>query len=144
MPLYLTNYPVMANGNISPSTFVAMDTSLDFSVLQATGVSAPIIGVSQPGTLQPPGLQVALFPGTTPTSQYAAVAGSQLEIFGMGDTCSLTIGAASVPTAQFLTADTNGNGVAATSGNYVGAMTFSSAVAGAVVKVLVLPPGLKA
>jgi hypothetical protein len=144
MPLYLTNLPVIANGTIMPSCFVTLDVTRDNAVIQATGSTAPIIGISQEGTLQPPNLLAALG-STAPTAQPAALAGGELKIYHFGDVCGLTAGG-TLTAGDLITSDANGNGIKATGGGgaEVGAMTFSGAAAGEIVTVISLPPGIKA
>ena len=111
---------LVAGGNISPSTFVKVSTAADNTALQA-GANEGIIGISQVGLHQPPGV--------TGSDAYAAVAGENIEIFGLGDICLLK-SASGWTRGDFLKSDANGLGVTiATSGvmQNIGAQALESA-----------------
>ena len=110
-----------ANGTIAPAVFVKIDTTADNMVVQATAGSK-ISGVSQEGMKRTPGL-----PGSDTT--IAAVAGDEIDVFGPGDVCMLTAGAA-VVRGDYLKSDANGLALPTTvggGGNFYGAEALESA-----------------
>ncbi len=125
----------VASAPITPSTFVWMDQNNDYQVVQATATTRSFIGISQKGTDTPGGLQTAL--GGTETN-YAAQANEELEVFTTGDVCPLTIGAGGCIPGSLLTADSSGNGIIASAGNYYGAQAQGTGNAGDLVNVLVM------
>lgn len=125
----------MPNGNIIPSRFVKQDTStLGGYVLQA-GASDTPIGVSQPGTHQPP------IPGLDDGFAGIQNVGMPIEVFMSGDECWLEIGAA-VTLGDFLKPSTNGVAITASAdGDIYGAIALQSGTAsGQLIKVRVTHP----
>jgi hypothetical protein len=125
----------VASAPIAPSTFVMMDPNNGYQVVQATGTTKPMIGVAQKGTNVAGGLATAL--GASETN-YAAIANQQLEVFTSGDVCPLSIGAGGCVPGSLLTADSSGNGIVASSGNYYGAEALDFGNSGDLVNVLVI------
>lgn len=124
----------IANGTILPSRFVKLDATKDFAVIQGAAATDSLIGISQEGTKDAPGVVGA---GTD-----AASAGETLKVFGQGDVCLLEAGAAIVRGAR-LTSDATGRGVtaapAAGANNGIGAVALqSAAAAGEKIRVQVL------
>lgn len=114
---------LVSGGNISPATFVKLSASADNTALQA-GANEAVIGISQPGTKDAPGL--------TGASAYAAEAGDNMQIFGLGDICLLKAGSGGYTRGDRLKSDASGNGVPiAESGvaQNVGAIALESAAA---------------
>ena len=107
-------------GNILPSSFVKLDASNDFQVLQATGGTDIPVAISMVGTDQAPIPSV--------TTQYAGQLGDPwIDLFWPGQPCLLVAGSGGFARGQLLMSDANGAGIPATSGNYVGAMALQSA-----------------
>ena len=114
---------LIANGTIQPSSFVSLDTSADLSVIQATA-NSKIIGISQVGDDFPPGV------GTG--AQQAAVAGEQVQLFGLGDVTVIQVGTASgVTRGDYLKSNAQGSAVTSSSASdNVGAIALESGAAG--------------
>ena len=123
-----------ANGNIKPSRIVKQDATADFKVLQATdgaGSAGDLgIGISQEGNRR--------LPLTGYDSDYAAIAGEEMQVYTEGDECFLVVGAA-VTNGDKLKADSDGRGITASvSGDQVVARALQTATtAGQLIKVLV-------
>jgi hypothetical protein len=98
-----------AGGNITPSTFVMLDTTPnDNQGLQCTANTLPV-GISDVWTQDPPGVSGS---GT-----YIATLGYQIGMFGLGDVCNLMAGSGGFNAGQLLKSDASGNGIPiATSG----------------------------
>ena len=114
MPLY--NPAFVANGEIFPARFVKISAatvngttySADFAVVQC-GVGDDIIGVSQEGSLAPPGIAEALVGGTQ--TYPAATLGKTLKIFGLGDVCVVTAGTGGCTAGSKVKSDADGKAV---------------------------------
>lgn len=124
----------IANGNITPSTFVKIDTTQTCtSVIQAAAATDYPIGVSKESTDQPP------IPTLTGT-QYAAIAGENCKVYQVGDTCLLNIGSGGCTAGDKLTSDGSGNGITASSGNIYGAIALETVSANFAARVRVTDP----
>ena len=111
-----------ASGNISPATFVTIDSSNDFCVVQS-GANGAAIGVSQEGTMFPP--------GTPSDNGYAATSGYPVTVYGIGSVCMVTLGSGGAVRGNFLKSDASGNAVvSSTAGDYVRAIALESGSAG--------------
>lgn len=120
----------LAGGTIMPFRFVRL--SSPFTVIQATGLTDRIIGISQPGTRQAPG---------TGGSGEAALAGEPINVFGDGEEALLELGG-TVAVGDYLRSDASGRGVALTftSGAgtaHFGARALEPGVSGEIRRVLV-------
>lgn len=124
-----------ANGNITPSTFVKIDTTLSTPnlgnrVITAGSGDRPI-GVAQKGTRETPlsGLDTG----------FAAIAGQSLQVFTEGMVAPLALGG-TVTAGDLLMPNTNGDGTAitATNGNWYGAVAPMSGIAGQLMECQVL------
>lgn len=103
--------PLEAGGDIGVSVFVKLSTSAGHTCL-AAGANEQIIGISQVGPKEPPGLEGA--------TALAAEAGDNIQIFGLGDVCLLKAGSGGWTAGDNLKASTAGVGVpAATTGTTV-------------------------
>lgn len=121
----------VAGGNISPSVFVTIDPSADETVLEASVTGQPTIGVMQQGMRDTPGL-------TGSDTDVAAASGDQnFHVFAPGDICPLVAGGTFNAGAELM-ATTNGRGILATSGYYVGAIALQAGVNDRVVNVMVV------
>lgn len=128
-----TELTLVARGNIVPSRFVRLDGSGECGCVQA-GDNTDLIGVAQAGTNRPQvtGLVEA---------QYAAQAGQQVQVAGLGSICLVEAGAAITP-GQYLKSDAQGRAVPiATSGTTIqnyGAIALQGGSAGEMIRVQVL------
>jgi hypothetical protein len=93
---------LQANGNIYPSRFVQIDTTAPNKCKQAAA-NSKIIGVSQVGTNYPPLSDLTV-------SAYAAAAGQNVELFGIGQVCHIEAGDV-VTAGDYLKSDSVGRGV---------------------------------
>ncbi len=95
----------VAYGNINTCRFLEGDvTSLhNYGVLEASDATDKIVGISQEGAHDPPGVS-----GST---AYAAVAGQTLQVFQDGDECLLQIGAGGCTQWDWLLPTTGGKGI---------------------------------
>lgn len=122
----LVNPAFRAGGTINTSRFVKIDTTAgkDFQAVQASAASDGLIGVSQDGSKRVPGVNSL----TAGDVEIAAEAGDAIQIYGLGDVCLLDVGtAANISAGAELTADSDGKAVAATAGQYVGAIALENA-----------------
>lgn len=134
MPERNQSPPLTAGGNITTHSFVKLSTSADHTALQA-GDNEFVIGVSQVGTEDPPGV--------TGSGTYAATAGKHLQIFGLGDSnLLLRLGSGGCTRGDLLKSDASGNAVAAattgTTVQNIGAIALESGSEGELVQVQVL------
>lgn len=129
-----TELTLVARGNILPSRFVRLDSSSECGCVQA-GDNTDIIGVAQAGTNRP---QI----NGWVDAQYAAQAGQQVQVAGLGSVCLVEAGAQITP-GQLLKSDAQGRAVPiATTGTTIqnyGAIALQGAAAvGEKVRVQVL------
>lgn len=122
----------VANGNITPSSFVKLDTTTEGRVLQC-GAGNKIYGIAQPGTRMTP--LAGLDDGN------AAIAGENLMIYGPPEKdVMLTLGG-TVTRGDSLKSDGSGFGITTTStGDWIGAIALDSGVANDIIPVQVIPP----
>lgn len=128
----------IANGNITPSSFVKIDATQAMpSVIQAAANTDILIGVSKESTDQTP------IPQLTGT-QYAAIATENCKVYQCSQSCMLTIGSGGCTAGDFLTSDGSGNGIttAPGAGKRVGAIALMTALAGSLCRVRVTDPFL--
>jgi hypothetical protein len=134
MSQYAITPNLYAGGVIAPMTFVMMDVSNAFHVLQATANAIPV-GVTQVGSHDAGG-----YPGSSANA--VTVAGQPLEIFGPGSVVGLVIGTGGCTTGDFLESDSSGRGVTSSvSGHNVGALALEPAAANGVARVLLMNRG---
>lgn len=120
----------VAAGNIKPSRFLIQATSADNKYSQASSATAaPLVGISQPGTRNTP--YSSLDDG------YAAIAGENLHVYKSPDNAEapLQLGG-TVAAGDLLTTDSDGRGVTATTGDFVGARAQQAGVADQIVTVV--------
>ena len=119
----------VAGTTIQPSTFVKVSTAADYQCLPVTSTRDQIIGIAYEGSRKPP---------VTGATGEAANQDDPLAVYGVGQTCYLTLGT-TVTHGQVLMTDANGCGIPSTgAGTYYGAVCEQSGVAGNKVKVTVL------
>jgi hypothetical protein len=125
-----------ASGNITPMSFVILDTGNVGQVALATGTTVPLYGIS--------GSSVRFAPLAPLDDGYHAIAGQDCVVFGTNDATTpmpnLQLGG-TVTIGQLLTSDGSGHGIAATvdTGQYVGARAEASGVSGQYIPVTVFP-----
>jgi hypothetical protein len=142
MPVALTNLGLILNGPVQPMRFLVMDTTRDYAVIQATGATVMLLGISQQGTKIAPNLiegLVGYIASSATIVNYAGIAGDSIEIFHAGDICRLVAGTGGWTPGALLTSDANGAGVVATTGNHVGALAMSACSVGEFGEVIVRP-----
>ena len=123
----------VANGNITPSRFVKIDTTYTQGnrIIQCTATTDLPIGISQPGSIYAAGT-----PAYTGNA-YAAVAGDDCMVFQPTETAKLELGG-TVTVGAYLQTDTSGRGVAQTS-NIVSAIAMQAGILGDIIPVYVIP-----
>ncbi len=114
-----TSPRLVAGGDIKPSRFVMIST--DNTGIQATGAADDVIGISMEGTNKAPKSDDLSEPLAATTGQY-------FKLYGDGDECLITAGAAITAGAR-LTSDADGRGVTATAANASGAIALEAAAA---------------
>ena len=112
----------VAGGNIYPCRFVKQTNSAPFTVVQADA-GAAVIGIAQEGTTVVP-----IDGFTNASSVYAGTEGLPIKIFGEHSECLLEVAAIVAP-GTFLKSDADGKGVAASSGDLVGARALEASTA---------------
>lgn len=129
-------YPQMAaGGDIRPHRFVKVSTAANNTLLEADAGEF-VIGVSQEGTKEAPGLNGA--------STLAAAAGDQMMFYPPGTDPLLEIGSGGATPGAHLKSDADGKGVITTTDkDAYGAIALEAAAAGELCRVLVMP-GYKA
>lgn len=121
-----------ANGNITMSRFVKIDTSGDNLVAQA-GAGDKVCGISQAGSRRTP--YSSLDDG------YAAIAGEDLQVFGDNEECWLEAGA-TIAAGDRLKSDASGKGTPVASNNdEYGAIAINAGTSGLLIRVLSIPFG---
>lgn len=126
----------VANGNITPSRFVKLDTTVDGKVLQA-GAGDMIFGVAQEGT--------RLAPLSGWDDGYAAKAGENIRVYAAPEDkdCFLEI-AGTTSVGDKLKSDGSGLGVVTTTANdNIGAIADEAGTANQLIKVRLLMSGTK-
>lgn len=119
----------IARGNIAPSIFVKQDTATDNGVLLAGANSRPV-GISSEAGREPPLPSVSTI--------YAGQNGDPMKVYGLGETCLLTLGD-TVVAGDRLKPDASGFGVpASSSGNHYGALALGSGASGEKIRVQVV------
>lgn len=108
---------LIAGGNILPASFVKVSTAADTTALQA-GAGEKTIGI------------VNKYPRTRPNidsaTAYHAIAGDDIELFGLGDICLLKIGTGGCTRGDYLKSDASGSGVTAGTGEFAGAIALQT------------------
>lgn len=128
----------VANGNISPSTFVKIDATQAMpNVIQAAANTDILIGIAKESTDQPQTPQYS-------ATQYAAVQGENCRVYQVGQVCMLNIGSGGCTAGDMLTSDASGNGIttAPGAGKRVGAIALMTASALTLARVRVTDPYL--
>jgi hypothetical protein len=122
----------VSTGNIAPSRFVKLSTTLDGKCTQA-GAGEKIFGISQQGTRNTP--YGSLDDG------YAAIAGENLQIYGPGDDGAVLELGGTVAAGDRLKSDANGKGVTTvTNLDEVGAVAMVAGTSGQLVPVQPIYP----
>lgn len=124
----MAEYSFLAGGTIYSSRFCKLSTAADSTVLQATAGDF-VQGISEEWSNSAP------IPNATSES---ALAGDSIKVYQIGDICYLKCGTASITRGSKLKSDANGLAVAATTGDYYGAVAFESMASGELGRVQVL------
>lgn len=109
----MANHSRVAALPIRPMRFVVLGAA-DGTATQAAASTDKLFGVSQPGTRNTP--------YSTLDDGYAAQAGENINIFGLGEVCMLQIGTGGCQPGDRLTADADGKGIIASAGDNYGAI----------------------
>jgi len=112
-----TSPRLVAGGDISPSRFVKL--SGDDTGIQAVAAADDVIGISMEGTNKAPKSDDVSTP-------LAATLGQYLKLYGDGDECLITSGAA-FSAGDRLTSDATARGITATAANASGAIALQTA-----------------
>lgn len=118
-----------AAGNVTPSSFLVLNTSTDNQFVLASGNSVPIFGISQPGQRNPP---YSTLPDT-----YCAISGENFHIYQPGKDLEapLRLGG-TVAAGDLLTSDASGFGVTTTTtAHQIGARAMQAGVSGQIITV---------
>lgn len=133
---FATTLSLSPNGDIRTYSFVKLDPSSDLYGLQAGSGDVPV-GIAQPGTYRFPD-------GEGVNSTLAAVAGGVPPVIAsIGDIVPLKAGTGGWARCDYIKPDSNGYGVSALPGDVYGAYALTTAAAGEVHNVLILPAGQK-
>jgi hypothetical protein len=114
----MENQGIMANGDIAPSRFVALDPTEDFRCVQAAAGNTVVIGISLDN--------IRTHPHTESTETRHAMDGEHVQIHRPGQFGKVAAGAAIVRGA-YLKPDANGKAITATTGNVAFARAWESA-----------------
>jgi hypothetical protein len=122
----------VANGNITPSSFVKIDTSVSGGgKVVLSGAGEDIYGISQPG--------VRNYPGGTGDDGYAAIAGENVMVYVPPEKEVLLRLGGTVTAGDWLKSDASGFGVTSSSDREkVGARASRSGVSGDLIPVQVI------
>jgi hypothetical protein len=118
----LNNMSYVAGEDLEPCRFVKRSTTEDNTVVYADDGTAAIVGITFNGTKDAP---IPLN-----TTGYVAEDGDPVRVYGPGDRCEVELGETITAANLNLTATTDGKAVAATSGNFVGAIAERAASSG--------------
>ncbi len=118
-----------AAGNITPCSFLVRNTSTDAQYILASGTSAPIAGISGPGTRRPPGDYFN-------DDGYIAISGENFRLYQPPEKeAPLRLGG-TVAAGDLLTSDGSGFGITTTTtAQQVGARALMAGVSGQVISV---------
>lgn len=122
---------VVAGGDINPSRFITLDNSANSQVLESNSGDTKLLGITREGTKRQPEA------GSSPLH---AASGDPVAYLPYGDYGLLEIGSGGCTAGGFLKPDNDGKGVAATTGNYAGAITLETRNAGEKALVQVISP----
>ena len=119
----------VADGNITPFTFVKLSTTVQGRVVQAASHTDKLFGVSQPGTRNP---SSSLFND----DGFAAIQGENVGIFGPPQVGVMLKLGGTVTRGDQLTSDGSGQGITTTTtADWVGAIALDSGVANDIIPV---------
>lgn len=124
-----------AGGDINPSCFVTMSTTVNGTVVESNAGDAKIIGIAQEGVKEAP---------QTGASTLAAESGDHVRIHFPGEVCLLKMDATGCTVGDFLKPDNSGNGDVAGNDDVSAAMALETAAGSEKVFVLVLEPAIRA
>lgn len=118
-----------AAGNITPLSFVVMNTATDNQYVLASGTSTPIAGISGRGTRRPPG-------DFFNDDGFIAISGENFQIFRPPlEEAELRLGG-TVAAGDLLTSDGSGFGITTTTtAQQIGARAMQAGVSGQIITV---------
>ena len=121
-----------ADGTIEVCRFVKPDGTNDFEVIQAAADEDTLLGISQEGSYDTPGL--------TGSANDAARDGHLLKVYETDEDCLLEIGSGGCSPGARLTSDANGAGIAvsADADHCIGAIALETGLEGELVRVRVV------
>lgn len=132
------SFTKVADGNVSPSRFVSLSTTVTDRVTQTANNSTAIYGVSQPGVRNAPLIPTGSSSGLD--DGFAAVQGDTLKIYGAPNKDVLLQLGGTVTMGDYLTSDGNGKGVTTTTtGQYIGGRAMESGVTDDLIRVELFP-----
>lgn len=105
--------PKIAGGNIRPCRILVLDTTNEDKVVEATGVTVPMVGISVNATKYPP--------GSVEDSGYLAVSGDAVSYRGPMQEAQVLSGAAISRLDYPLTSDSQGRAISRSIPNPLGA-----------------------
>ena len=120
MPLNNPSY--IAGEDLAPARFVLRSTAADNTVLYADDGAAYLAGITFNGTREAPIPSVS--------TALAAAEGEPIRVHGLGDRCEVVLGETITAANLLLTASTDGVAVAASAGDFVGAVAERAAASG--------------
>lgn len=144
-----------ATGQVLVSSFVKMDSTTKYSVVQATGPQDLMIGVSQQGSWLTPGIPggntTTCTPPSTSTTPPAPSTTTpyQIAVFAAGSVVRLQLSTncGTIVPGQILTSAQDGTGIDTTNAaianlehSYAGAIALTNGSAGQFIRVLVIAP----
>ena len=118
----LNNMSYVAGEDLAPARFVTRSTTEDNTVIYPDDGSVVLVGITFNGTREAPIPSVS--------ESLAAEDGEPVRVHGPGDRCEILLGEAITAANLLLTAGTDGVGMAASSGDFVGAIAERAAGSG--------------
>lgn len=133
---HFTQPNLTAGGNVSPMRFLKFDGTNFHRAIQATGVTVPLIGISERNT--------RYTPGSPSDDGFIAIVDEMLPYRGPMQMASLTLGGSITTQNTPLTSDGSGKGIAQAPADgttaWYGAFAMASGSADQVITVYILPP----
>lgn len=119
-----------AGGDINPKRFVVIDATDTNTVVEASGVTAVLVGISTDATKASP---------SDGASTLAAEDGDHIETRMDGEVALLNLGTGGATAGDKLTSDSDGKGItSSTDEDYWGALALESGSAGEDIEVLIM------
>ena len=138
--LLLPQPNLIAGGTINRGRFITATAGTEQAVTQAAAASVLLVGVTSRWQ-EPAGLNAGL---TSGFGTVIARSGESVSYNGPGQISEIMLGTAVTDLTVGLTADADGKGAPASSGNYIGAWPLRLGSAGEYIPVFVAQYGIKA